>query len=66
MVQSKSKYFNAYYNHVLNKEKTKGNLGKVFDLIANLSDRRGLGDEWYNVDADVQDELIDTWHKILE
>lgn len=51
----------AYYDHIFNIKKVEGNLGKVYDIIADLSDRRGF--KW---DDDIQDEIIETWLKILE
>jgi hypothetical protein len=30
------------------------------------SDRRGLSQEWERIDDDVQDEIIETWTKIIE
>lgn len=65
-VNSKSKHCNAYYDHVLNKTKQIGSIGKVYDLINDMSDRRGLGDEFQSLDADIQDEIIDTWIRIIE
>jgi hypothetical protein len=65
-VQSDSKHYEAYYKHVLEGKKTKGTLGKVFDIITDLSDRRGLRQEWEQIDGDIQDEIIDIWVKIIE
>lgn len=65
-LHSDSIHADAYYDHILCRKKVEGNLGKVYDIIADLSDRRGLKWEWEKVDADVQDEIIETWVKILE
>ncbi len=65
-VQANSRYSERYYDHVLNKKKSTGVLGKVFDIIADLSDRRGLRQEWEEIDGDIQDEIIDKWIGILE
>lgn len=61
-----SKHEDAYYDHVLNKKKANGTIGKVYDLINDLSDRRGLRQEWEEIDGDIQDEIIDKWCKIID
>lgn len=64
-LRADSKHFRQYYDHVLEGKKTKGKKGKVFDLIHDLTDRRGLKWAWDDIDGDVQDEIIETWTKIL-
>ncbi len=61
-----SYHYDRYYDHVLDRKKTPGTLGKVYDLIHDISDRRGLKWEWGRIDGDVQDEIIDTWIKIID
>ena len=61
-----SKHSNAYHNHVLDKRKSTGTIGKVYDLIRDLTNRRGLRQEWDDIDGDIQDEIIEKWCKILE
>lgn len=34
-------------------------------IIADLSDRRGLGQEWEQIDEDIQDEIRDQWTLIV-
>ena len=65
-VNSNSKHCNAYYDHVLNKKKAIGTIAKVYDLISDISDRRGLRQDWENLDSDIQDEIIETWSKIID
>jgi hypothetical protein len=65
-LQADSIHYAAYYDHILCVKKVEGPLGKVYDIIADLSDRRGIKWEWGKIDADVQDEIIETWVKILE
>lgn len=65
-LNSESKHYESYYNHVLNKQKAIGTIAKVYDLITDISDRRGLRQEWEQIDGDIQDEVIDKWVKILE
>ena len=61
-----SKHYDAYYNHACNKQKATGNIAKVYDLINDISDRRGLRQEWEQIDGDVQDEIIEKWLTIIE
>lgn len=65
-VNKTSKHYDKYYDHVLDKNKTSGSLGKVFDIITDLTDRRGLRQEWESIDADIQDEIINNWKTIIE
>lgn len=38
----------------------------VNQLIHDISDRKGIGDEFDNIDDDIKQEIIDTWCGILE
>ena len=61
-----SKHEKDYYDHVLKNTIATGTIAKVYDLINDISDRRGLRQEWEAIDGDIQDEIIETWVKILE
>lgn len=37
----------------------------IEDIIGDLSDRGGLGNEWCGIDEDIQDEIRDEWASIL-
>ena len=66
MVQANSKYYEAYYKQVLEGKRAKDKtLAKVFDIITDLSDRRGLRQEWEQIDGDIQDEIIEKWKTII-
>lgn len=65
-LQTESKHYRAYYSHVLGNTKATGNIGKVYDIIADLTDRRGLRQEWNNIDGWIQDEIIEKWLNIIE
>ncbi len=65
-LQSNSKHYEAYYKQVLKGKRSKGTLGKVFDIITDLTDRRGLRQEWEEIDGDIQDEIIEKWSKIID
>ena len=65
-INSNSKHRDVYYNHVLNKQKSTGVIAKVYDLVSDISDRRGLRQEWENIDGEIQDEIIEEWIKIIK
>jgi hypothetical protein len=37
----------------------------VGKIISDLTDRRGLRQEWENIDEETQDEIHGTWTKIV-
>lgn len=61
-----SKHYDNYYDHALDKKKADGNIAKVYNLISDISDRRGLRQEWEQIDGKIQDEIIDNWLNIIE
>lgn len=38
----------------------------VNDIVSDITDRRGLGDEWENIDKDIQKEIIESWKDIVK
>lgn len=38
----------------------------VEEIIADLTDRRGLSGEWDQIDEDIQQEIMTTWRGILD
>lgn len=38
----------------------------VEDLVQNLAARKGLGNEWDEIEEDVQDVLIEDWEAIVQ
>lgn len=38
----------------------------VHEIIDDLSDRRGLGQEWDQIDEDIQQEIMNKWMDIIE
>jgi len=38
----------------------------VHDLIDDLSDRSGIGNEWDEMDEETQEELIKKWESIVK
>jgi len=65
-LNTSSKHYNSYYDHVLNKKESVGTIAKIYDLISDISDRRGLSQEWEQIDGDIQDEIIEKWLKIID
>lgn len=57
-----SKYHKEYYDYVLKDIEPSSKTKKaVFNIIRDLTDRRGLRQEFNQIDGDVQDEIIDNW-----
>jgi hypothetical protein len=40
--------------------------GIVSEIIKDISDRRGLSHEWNSIDEDIQEEIKDSWMKIIK
>lgn len=57
-----SKYYDEYYAYILDKVEPNSKTKKaVFNIVADLTDRRGIKHEFNNIDGDIQDEIIETW-----
>jgi len=57
-----SKYFDEYYDFILKDKEPDSKAKKsVFKIIHDLTDRRGIKHEFNKIDADIQDEIIETW-----
>lgn len=62
-----SKYFNEYYAYILDKIEPSSKTKKaVFDIIKDLTGRRGIKHEFNSIDGDIQDEIIETWMTIID
>jgi len=64
-VEANSKHYDSYYKQRLDGIRTDGILGKVYDIITDLTNRRGLRQEWEQLDGVIQDHIISDWVKIL-
>lgn len=61
-MKAESKYFYKYYDYVNRKvEPESKELKAIFNIISDLTDRRGLKHAFNDIDADIQDEIIETW-----
>ena len=38
----------------------------VNDIIKDIEDRRGIGDEFEQIDDDIKKEMIETWKEIVK
>jgi hypothetical protein len=38
----------------------------VMQIIKDIQDRRGLGDEWNQIDNETLKEIKETWYEIIE
>lgn len=57
-----SKYYDEYYAYILDKVEPSTKAKKaVFNIIEDLTDRRGIKHEFNQIDSDIQDEIIETW-----
>jgi hypothetical protein len=54
-----------YYDHFLNKTDYGKVKNTVYQLLADFTDRRGLGQEWEQIDCDIQEEIIQKWIDIV-
>jgi len=61
-----NKHYDKYHDFVLDKKLVTKAEEIVYSLICDLTDRRGLKQEFWAIDADVQEELVDTWIGIVE
>jgi hypothetical protein len=62
-----SQHYKGYYKQFFDKKRAKDeSLAKVYDIITDLTDRRGLRQEWEQIDSDIQDEIIAKWRDIIE
>ena len=66
-MNTNSKYYDEYYDYVL-KDIEPNNKAKkaVFNIIHDLTDRRGLRQEFDQIDGDIQDEIIMKWLEIIK
>lgn len=66
-MNSESKYFDDFYNYVLEQiEPSCKYLKAAFDIVSDIIDRRGLKHPFKSIDGEIQDEIIDTWVELLK
>lgn len=55
-----------YYDYVLHKTPTSPAKTILFDIVSDFTDRRGLRQEWDQIDYPTQEEILETWLGIIE
>jgi hypothetical protein len=62
-----NKYSDKYYYFILNPDNTSPVEERiVFSIIRDFTDRKGLRQEWENIDDDIQGKIIETWLEITK
>lgn len=56
-----------YYDYVVEKVYPDRNSKRIlFDIVSDLTDRRGFRQEWEQADEDIQEEILSTWLEIIQ
>lgn len=55
------KLYEEYYDYILKEKRVSKSKEIVFSIIHDLTDRRGIGNEFEQIDEDIKEELIGTW-----
>lgn len=54
-------YSHVYWNSIVNKQQQ-----IVDEIITDLSSRKGLQEEWEQIDADIRSEIRFTWEYLVK
>jgi len=65
MAMEKEDIIEMYYDHVLKTRCIREPYAKLFDIIRDLTGRRGLRQEWDQIDDDIKVEIMWTWLEII-
>ena len=65
-MNSDSKYFDEFSDHVLDKKPATGAKGIVFDIIHSLTGLSNFENVYRRMDGGVQDALVECWIAIVE
>ena len=55
-----------YFDHISDGTKVSKEEEIVFGILSDFTDRRGLRQEWEQIDDDIQEEMIETWIEIVK
>lgn len=55
-----------YYQYCLEKKSFSKEKEIVFEIMEDFTDRRGLKQEWHEIDDDIKEEIIETWINIVK
>lgn len=61
---SKTPLLEEFHNHSKNKTDYGKSKNTVYEILADFTDRRGLRQEWENIDPDIQEEIVQDWINI--
>lgn len=62
-----NKYFDEFYNYILEDiEPSSKSKKAIFNIIRDLTGRRGLKHSFEKIDADTQEEIIDKWINLID
>jgi len=60
------KIFKNYYRYVVDVVIPSKEEQIVFSILNDFTDRRGLKQEWNQIDEDIQEEIIKKWIKLTK
>jgi hypothetical protein len=60
------KLIDEYYDHILNGKSVAIEKEIVFAILHDFTDRRGLRQEWEQIEEDIKEEMIQTWIDIVK
>ena len=60
------KLIDKYYDHILNGKLVTIEKEIVFAILHDFTDRRGLRQEWEQIEEDIKEEMIQTWIDIVK
>jgi len=60
------KIFKNYYQYVVDVVIPSKEEQIVFSILNDFTDRRGLKQEWNQIDEDIQEEIIKKWIKLTK
>jgi len=60
------KLIDKYYSHILEGKLVTIEKEIVFAILHDFTDRRGLRQEWDNIDDDIKEEILEIWINIVK
>ena len=55
-----------YHAYILDGKKVSKSKQILFKILHDFTDRRGLRQGWEQIDDDIQEEILETWLKMIE
>ncbi len=66
VIEDKMSLKDEYYGYILDKKEVSKPKEILFKIVQDFTDRRGLRQGWESIDNDIQEEILQTWLKIIE